>query len=125
MATPNPFTVDGFEITRLDFFVQADGTTIVQKLAQTPFSRDQHVILATEQKPVDLDKALAYCRQHGYTTRQWPAVRQNGNGPILRPAGARAWKADQPWPVRTAGQINKLRQQLGLLGHSLNLAFDL
>lgn len=115
--------VDGLEITRVDFFVQTDGaegvlpTVIVNKLAQTP-SNGNHVVLASERKPVDLEAAQKWLERNGYSTRRWVAA----GG---RPAGMRAWLADKPWPVRPAGQIARLRQQLGVLGHSLNLAFDL
>lgn len=125
-ADVDPFRVDGFEITRLDFFVQADGTTIVKKLGQAPVSNGNHVVLAEERKVVDLDKALAFCRKNGYATRRWSEVR---TATFCKPAGARAWKGDEPWPVRTEGQIRKLRAQLNGqaagLGHALNLAFDL
>ncbi len=127
----NPLEVDGFEITRLDFFVK-DGDVsgaplvIVQRLAVTSPVRGDHVIVATEEKPVDLEAAAAWLHKNGYCTRRWPAV---VTPTYQKPAGMRAWKADQPWPVRTEGQIRKLRTQLNGhtagIGHSLNLAFDL
>jgi hypothetical protein len=127
----NPFVVDGFEITRLDFFVKDNDVSgsplvIVQRLAVTSPVRGDHVIVATEEKPVDLAAAAAWLHKNGYCTRRWPAV---VTPTYQKPAGMRAWKADQPWPVRTEGQIRKIRQQLNGhaagIGHSLNLAFDL
>jgi hypothetical protein len=46
----------------------------------------------------DLDVALDWCRKNGYTIRRWEG-------------GARAWKGDQPRPVRTRPQIHHRRSQ--------------
>lgn len=131
LATPttpasSPFVVDGFEVTRFDFFCKDDGNVIVQRLAITSPIRDQHVVVASEIKPVDLTAAAAWLHRHGYCTRRWPAVE---TPTYKKPAGMRAWKGDEPWAIRTEGQIRKIRQQLNGhaagLGHSINIAFDL
>lgn len=122
----NPFVVEGHPITRLDFFLNEDGTCIIQKLAETPASNGRPAVLSSETKTVDLAKTAAYLHQHGYCTRRWDAVQ---TPTYKKPAGMRAWKGDEPTPIRTEGQIRKLRAQLNGhaagLAHALNLAFDL
>jgi hypothetical protein len=56
---------------------------------------------------LDLDAALAWCEQHGYTVHRWEG-------------GARAWRG-APWPVRTREQILRKRGEVErqvLSGHA-------
>jgi hypothetical protein len=46
----------------------------------------------------DLEWALAWCEQHGYTVHRWLS-------------GARAWQG-KPWVIRTAAQIKHKRERL-------------
>jgi hypothetical protein len=83
---------------RIDFQVLADRRVVVVKMRRADGYRDiptRHEIKTTD---FDLDAALAWCKENGYTVRRWPS-------------GARAWRG-KPWPVRTAHQIVKLRRKL-------------
>jgi len=74
-----------------------------------------------ETKPAgfDLDDALAWCEENGYTVRRWKD-------------GARAWKGDKPQPIRTRSQIRHRRARAerralrgGAGGSRLSLDFAL
>lgn len=83
---------------RIDFSVINDRVVMVQKFEHCPADRRDRVISA-ETKPLgfDLDAALAWCEEHGYTVRRWPS-------------GARAWKG-KPWVIRTRLQIWRKRER--------------
>lgn len=110
-----------YPITRIDFSVLPNGTVTVVKLGETPHSNGREVPLENSTLPNqdELDKALAWCRSHGWTVRQWQKV-------LYFPAGARAWKGEQK-PVRTQGQIMRRRSELLSAGISglVDLAYDL
>ena len=78
---------------RIDFLPCTAGT-IVQKFEKQPW-RDR--LISSEIKPQDFDlqAALEWCTNNGYTVRvgTW---------------GARAWKG-QPWVIRTREQIKRKR----------------
>ena len=80
---------------RIDFLASAAGT-IVQKFERQPW-RDR--LISSEIKPqgFNLEAALEWCTNNGYTVRvgTW---------------GARAWKG-QPWVIRTRYQIKRRREQ--------------
>jgi hypothetical protein len=74
-----------------------DGRIIVLKLRKNGL-RDiptEHEIKAAD---FNLDDALDWCRENGYTVHNWRY-------------GARAWKGE-PWAIRTMHQIIKLRRRL-------------
>jgi hypothetical protein len=52
----------------------------------------------TKPADFDLDGALAWCEENGYTVRRWDD-------------GARAWKGDTPHPVRMRAQIWRRRER--------------
>ena len=82
---------------RIDFEKMADGQVIVVKMRKNG-ARDiptAHEIKATD---FDLQAALDWCRENGYTVHYWRY-------------GARAWRGE-PWPIRTMHQIVKLRRRL-------------
>jgi hypothetical protein len=56
-----------------------------------------------EIKPIDfdLDGALAWCEEHGYTVIRWPT-------------GARAFKG-APWPLRSTQRIRQKRDEVTAL----------
>ena len=87
---------------RIDFTLLGDGRVIVQKLhrdTKTEPGRPRDIPTSTEIKPAEfaLATALAWCRDNGYTVRQWAD-------------GARAWHG-KPWPIRTRAQIRRKREQ--------------
>ena len=87
---------------RIDFTKLGDGRTIVQKLrrdTETEPGRPRDIPTSTEIKPAGfaLVDALTWCRDNGYTVRQWTD-------------GARAWHG-KPWPIRTRAQIRRKRAQ--------------
>lgn len=90
-ATANP--------DRIDFSVVNGRIVLVLKFEHCPADRRDRVISA-EKKPTnfDLDAALAWCEEHGYTVHRWHA-------------GARAWKGT-PWVIRTRSQIWRKRKQI-------------
>jgi hypothetical protein len=85
------------ERIRIDFTVNDDGTTTVIKFVRRGTDRPY----SSEVKPpgFDLDAALAWCRENGYYVVTWPG-------------GARAWKDERPWVIRTTHQIVGLRARL-------------
>lgn len=89
---------------RIDFKVLSDGRVNVLKLrrddADPAAPRDVPLPGGHEIKPADFDleEALAWCEENGYTVRRWPG-------------GARAWRGE-PWAIRTGWQIVKLRREL-------------
>ena len=70
---------------RIDFDKMADGQVIVIKMRRNGRRSipTQHEIKAAD---FDLDAALDWCRENGYTVHNWHY-------------GARAWKGEAPWPV--------------------------
>jgi hypothetical protein len=81
---------------RIDFIQTPQGTA-VRRYIRHPF-RDRMYKHDTKPPNFDLDAALDWCTQNGYTVRKW-------NG------GARAWKG-APWPIRTAWQIMRKRHDI-------------
>jgi len=84
---------------RIDFTrIQASGKVIVTKFQRRDETAD--VPMEGEVKPIDfdLDGALAWCAENGYTVRQWPG-------------GARAWRG-KPWPIRSRSQIIRRRRDV-------------
>jgi hypothetical protein len=90
---------------RIDFAVATSGV-VVTKLW---LIEGRNVALhGAQTKPADfdLDGALAWCEANGYTVRRWQG-------------GARAWRDDEPRPIRTRLQIWRRRaraEQLALHG---------
>lgn len=84
------------EITRIDF-VETPGGFIVNKLAKVD---DRFIVISHQTKGTDFDlgAALAWCEKNRWVVRRWPG-------------GARAFK-NGLYPIRTAGAIKKLRDQL-------------
>ena len=88
---------------RIDFVQLPDGRVVVQKLrrdARTDPARPRDIPFESDVKPqsFDLEDALAWCRENGYSVRQWAG-------------GARAWKGE-PWVIRTRAQILRKRRQI-------------
>ncbi len=109
--------VPDIEITRMDFFVTGDRTT-VNKLGMNVMGKT----IVAEGKTVknfDLAGALNWCRANGWTVRTWPG-------------GARAWRYGLE-PVRDSRQIRNLRDELNFhprpelegQGVALDLRYDL
>jgi len=72
---------------------------IVTKLRREPEERrDIPIDSETKSAGFDLERAIGWCEENGYTVHRWGG-------------GARAWKAE-PWVIRTRRQIQKLRQRL-------------
>ena len=99
---------------RIDFIVLSDGRVAIVKLRHDTTDPaaprdipvpDGHDIKAD----FNLEAALNWCIQHGYTVRQWPG-------------GARAWLG-QPWIIRTRRQIQMYRQH-NPCAVNLDFAFD-
>jgi hypothetical protein len=77
------------------------------------------------QEPFDIEKALSYLTEHGWTVHRWQSTGLN--------TGARAWLGT-PLPVRNRAQINRMRSTLtrnliATQGHTdtstqVDLAFD-
>ena len=85
---------------RIDFKQQNDGSTIVVKLRHDKGAmRDIPTSHERKNGDFDLDAALAWCRENGYTVLTWPG-------------GARAWRGPKPRVIRTRRQIARFRAQL-------------
>ena len=85
---------------RIDFTELPDGRVIVTKLRREPEERrDIPIDSETKSAGFDLERALGWCTANGYTVHRWTG-------------GARAWKAEQPWVIRTRREIWKFRQRL-------------
>ena len=85
---------------RVDFSILSTGMVIVRKYDHiAEVGHDD--LLSSDEKPVgfDTEKALTWCEAHGYVVRRWPG-------------GARVWKAERPWPIRTRSQIKRLRERV-------------
>jgi len=82
---------------RIDFTVLDDGRIIVQKMQRQAAQRRDFVTDHDTHVDLDLQTALAWCREHGYTVRTWHN-------------GARAWHGT-PWVIRTREQIKRRREQ--------------
>jgi len=95
-------------IDRIDFSMLADTdgavSVIVQKLRRAPEQR-RDIPVATETKPpdFDLDAAIQWCEENGFTVYWWYDL--DGH------KCARAFKGD-PWPIRRSWEILRLRQKL-------------
>lgn len=91
---------------RIDFTIMCDGAIIVTKMTRHPARRRDIPHMSEKYAPGDLDleDALAWCRENGYTVKAWPKH-------SARKLGARAWKGT-PWPIRTGHQLVHLRQRL-------------
>lgn len=106
------------EITRIDFAILSK-TIVVNKYAAG--WEDRLGVAESKSHKKDefkYEEALDWLRAHGWVVRQWPT-------------GARAWKYGLK-PVRSRGQILKLRSQMSsrpprpeLQGFMPDLAFDL
>ncbi len=107
--------------TRIDFLKIQDGWQVT-KFAE----RDGHwVALDSRLNPplrgqdhFDVDQALAWLEEHGWTVRRWPG-------------GARAWLG-KPRVIRTREQIIRLRRQYERFGApagvslvNVDMAYDL
>lgn len=106
------------EIIRIDFELLEGGRCIVNKFGKG--IKGNLFVVDGQNKPgFDLETALAWCKQNGWTVRRWPG-------------GARAWKRG-PEPVRGSHEIIRLRDQLREnprpelegMGAALDLAYDL
>ena len=85
---------------RIDFKHQNDGNTLVIKLRHDKGAmRDIPTSHEHKNGDFDLDTALDWCRENGYTVLTWPG-------------GARAWLGPKPRIIRTTRQMNRLRKQL-------------
>ncbi len=111
-------------ITRIDFSVIRAGV-IVNKFPENWYS-DRAGPVSHEIKPpdFDLEAAIRWLQEHGWSVRRWSD-------------GARAWRGPM-LPVRDSVAIQRLRNKLteeshlyqghhprGLQVHTLELAFDL
>lgn len=91
------------EVDRIDFEELGDGRVIVMKLrrdghrGQRP--RDIPIEHDVKSDDFDIEHALAWCDANGFAVRRW-----------FR--GARAWKGEEPWVIRSPGQIQRKREQL-------------
>ena len=84
---------------RIDFRQLADGRVNVLKFERRD-GRDVPLPDGHSLKPASfsLADALTWCEGNGYVVRRWEG-------------GARAWKADKPWVIRTRGQILRIRRR--------------
>lgn len=82
---------------RIDFTTLNDGRIVVQKMRREPAERRDVVTDHDIHLDLDLNTALAWCREHGYTVRTWHD-------------GARAWHGEI-WVIRTRAQIKRRREQ--------------
>jgi hypothetical protein len=91
-------------IDRIDFQALPDGRTIVTKMVQSE-DRLRDIPHTHEVKPAgfDLDAAIRWCDEHGFTVMWWFDLEGR--------KCARAWKGE-PWPVRRNWEIVKLRTRL-------------
>lgn len=105
-------------ITRLDFNVVVkfgETLTMVNKIEEMP---ERSVVVESKLSEMTLEQSVEWCQKHGWVTRQWHG-------------GARAWKGNEPRPVRTAGQIMARRRELerwpieGIEVHAIDLKYDL
>jgi hypothetical protein len=101
------------EITRVDI-VQSDKKWAVRKYCYGWTARTRP-ISQREMTDAEAAKAIAWCKEHGWTVREFPG-------------GARAWKGEVK-PVRDASTIRMLRRQvmetLRREGADQRLFFDL
>jgi hypothetical protein len=90
------------EKIRIDFAVTDSGVRVTKYFRVKGHDR----IFADELKDpwFDLDGALAWCEENGYTVRRWPA----GCGFL---GGARAFKP-APWPIRSKREIWNVRKRV-------------
>ena len=108
-------------IDRIDFFVLSDGRVNILKLTrlngdgQPP--RDVRIPDGQIIHPhgFDLESALAWCEANGFVVRRW---RSESYG-----SGARAWKGDKPWVIRSKGQIQRKRRK-NPLAVNMDFAYD-
>lgn len=105
------------KITRIDLYQNPDGLLVFKyPEGWTATTRPVERNLNQEW---DLDRAVAWLTENGWTVRRWPG-------------GARAWLG-KPLPVRNWGQIKRKREELtqrralfpDLQLHTIDLAFDL
>lgn len=82
---------------RIDFTILDDGRIIVLKMRREKAERRDVVTDNDVHLDLNLDAALAWCDEHGYTIRTWDG-------------GARAWRGEM-WVIRTRAQIKKKREQ--------------
>ena len=84
-------------VDRIDF-TDTGVSVLVIKFVRQEEAHD--IPISNDQKPADFDleAALSWCEEHGWTVRRWPG-------------GARAWKGT-PWPIRTRWQIRKKRMEV-------------
>jgi len=88
-------------ISRIDFCILEMGVVVVTKFQKV--NGRGICPQGPETKPAgfDLEGALTWCEQNGFTVRRWPG-------------GARAWLG-KPWPIRTRNQIQRMRHKIGRL----------
>ena len=82
---------------RIDFSILDDNRIIVQKMRREPAERRDVVTDHDVHHDLDLEAALDWCKEHGYTVRTWDG-------------GARAWHGEI-WVIRTRAQIKRKREQ--------------
>ncbi len=86
---------------RIDFAVLGSGQVSVTKFRHNAEQRrDVPLSHSIKDGGFSLNAALQWCTDNGYIVRSWPG-------------GARAWKGE-PWVIRTAHEIMRLRRQLEL-----------
>jgi len=94
---------------RIDFTELANGRVIILKLRrdETDHAAPRDIPLPdghSVKEGFDLERALQWCEANGYVVRRW------GKHDGIQ-AGARAWRGEKPWVIRTAGQIIRRRKQ--------------
>lgn len=83
-------------VDRVDFWEVPEGIIIVKFHRER--GKDRTIERRIQGATFDLEGALAWCEDHGFTVRRWPG-------------GARAWRG-KPWPIRTQQQIFHKRREM-------------
>jgi len=103
---------------RIDFHIMSDGRVIVQKMRRdtTNPAQPRDIPLANghsiEPPGFDIESAVTWCQDHGYTVRRWHG-------------GARAWLGGA-WVIRTRHQIKRAqeRAERAKENYFLDFAYD-
>jgi hypothetical protein len=90
------------EITRIDFFDNGEGEWLVKKFPYGWTARTR-AIEQKYHKDFDIQAAIKWCEDHGWSVRQWQAL----DG--IRP-GYRAFKYQQE-PIRDSASIQSMRRR--------------
>lgn len=105
-------------ISRIDFALTSNDAVIVNKIDDTTQAGRAIVVESCPKPKSEFEKMLEWCAANGWVVRKF------------LPLGARAWKGEEPRPVRDAGQIKRKRDTLtrdpipGLNVVALDLAYD-